>query len=41
MDKQATERRRTKKFLAFSLGKREEKSDSEILMGVRTKGYNP
>jgi hypothetical protein len=32
---------RTKKFLAFALGKREEKTDSEILIGIRSKAKNP
>jgi len=39
--KQATEQRRTKEFLKYALGRREEKSDEEIKTEMTTRKYQP
>jgi hypothetical protein len=41
LDKQATEQRRTTKFLTFALGKREEKTNTEIMTDLSQKRYDP
>lgn len=41
MEKQATEQRRTSLFLKFALGKREEKSETEIKQEMSQRSYNP
>lgn len=41
LEKQATEQRRTSLFLKFALGKREEKTESEIKTEMSQRAYNP
>lgn len=41
LEKQGTEKRRTQNFLKYSLSKREEKTDEEIVTGIRTSKYKP
>ena len=41
LEKQATEQRRTSQFLKFALGKREEKSQNELMKDLKDKKYNP
>lgn len=41
MNKQVQEHRRTEQFLKYALGKREPKSEDEIMQGLKTKQYQP
>ena len=41
LEKQGTEKRRTQHFLKYSLRKREEKSDDEIVTQMKTHQYDP
>jgi hypothetical protein len=41
LEKQSTEQRRTENFLKYALGKREKKSEADIVRGIKNSKYDP